>query len=826
MANLKHISRAYISKRLKEALGNLEYKRYNFICAPTGYGKSLVCHTFYKNYSKRMVLWVDANNTQEVFWNNLCSALKMIDATYANELLMAGFPKTEDDISRITYILDMFPAKQEEYMLIIDNFDNICNDMLYRLFSVNYIKKTLGISFVFLVRTISNHSIINLITKQEAGFAGEEELSFTPEDIKDYFRINEIIINDSEAQSLYKDTYGWPYAIEIYKDNYHNPDKTQVHQLTDAFIYTNIWVDKKENVQDFLLKMSVFKHFTLTQCHYQSGLSENECYDMLISNELIRHSVNDHTYMFNPIFRHFMLGMLDDKAANVIYDTTYNAAITYMSTKYYFESLELFSKINRYSEIYKSDIPLNTLYKYIIKENKDVFLNIANHYWETDKEGHYHFSIILCFIMFLYNEQNTLAKLINDISEDIKIDISISDIKRNNYKAALAYMKAFTEYNDFRKMNEHFLKVADITDTPTEIVGGQFPFTFECPSIMSLYHSKIGGLDYELLALEECAANYYRITNGHGKGFEALMKAEILYNRGDIDSAEILCHKAKYMADGRNQYSIYMAATFITTLIAIYRGANDEFNECMSTITNIANDENELKNILNKMADMCRSFIYSNLSSKDNMSVWLTDYHKIESMTNFHSLAFANIILGKYMILTGDYHKFLGISGQFLGLNKVHSYIVPNIYTYIYLTIANNETGDSTKAHKFMTEAVNLAAADRIYMPFVHNYKYIFHIFEEVCNTRELASFLRNVTRLSKQYEKGVKSINKAKRLLADYGLTVREADVAKLAAKRLTNKEIAEQLFIAESTVKSNMKMIFNKLQINSRAELKNFFE
>ena len=56
--------------------------------------------------------------------------------------------------------------------------------------------------------------------------------------------------------------------------------------------------------------------------------------------------------------------------------------------------------------------------------------------------------------------------------------------------------------------------------------------------------------------------------------------------------------------------------------------------------------------------------------------------------------------------------------------------------------------------------------------------------------------------------------------------LTVREADVAKLAAKRLTNKEIADQLFIAESTVKSNMKMIFNKLEINSRAELKNFFD
>ena len=91
---------------------------------------------------------------------------------------------------------------------------------------------------------------------------------------------------------------------------------------------------------------------------------------------------------------------------------------------------------------------------------------------------------------------------------------------------------------------------------------------------------------------------------------------------------------------------------------------------------------------------------------------------------------------------------------------------------------------------------------------------------------KKLMGFIRNVIKISKGYEKGVKSIKKAGHALADYGLTVRESDVAKLAAQRFSNKEIAEQLFIAESTVKSNMKVIFNKLQINSRAELKNFFE
>ena len=36
----------------------------------------------------------------------------------------------------------------------------------------------------------------------------------------------------------------------------------------------------------------------------------------------------------------------------------------------------------------------------------------------------------------------------------------------------------------------------------------------ECPSIMMLYHRQSGALDKELETLEQCAPDYYRITNG------------------------------------------------------------------------------------------------------------------------------------------------------------------------------------------------------------------------------------------------------------------------------------------------------------------------
>jgi DNA-binding NarL/FixJ family response regulator len=51
--------------------------------------------------------------------------------------------------------------------------------------------------------------------------------------------------------------------------------------------------------------------------------------------------------------------------------------------------------------------------------------------------------------------------------------------------------------------------------------------------------------------------------------------------------------------------------------------------------------------------------------------------------------------------------------------------------------------------------------------------------------------------------------------------LTPREIEVVRMVAKGLTNKEIGSQLFIADGTVKIHLHNIYEKLQINRRAEL-----
>ena len=53
-----------------------------------------------------------------------------------------------------------------------------------------------------------------------------------------------------------------------------------------------------------------------------------------------------------------------------------------------------------------------------------------------------------------------------------------------------------------------------------------------------------------------------------------------------------------------------------------------------------------------------------------------------------------------------------------------------------------------------------------------------------------------------------------------DFGLTLRESDVAVFLAEGLTNRDIAAALWVSENTVKTHLKAIYRKADVNSRGQ------
>jgi DNA-binding CsgD family transcriptional regulator len=55
---------------------------------------------------------------------------------------------------------------------------------------------------------------------------------------------------------------------------------------------------------------------------------------------------------------------------------------------------------------------------------------------------------------------------------------------------------------------------------------------------------------------------------------------------------------------------------------------------------------------------------------------------------------------------------------------------------------------------------------------------------------------------------------------LRDLGITRRELEILELIAKGLSNREIAEKLFVSENTVKTHSSRLFDKLDVKRRTQ------
>ena len=215
MAHIKNLSnRAYISGSLKDKLSRFEMYRYSFIYAPTGYGKSKVIRTFFKNYPGYTVLWIDAESSREIFWDNFCNAVKMFDNTLAAAFKKIGFPDSDYAINEVINLLSIMNSEKFSALLVIDNFDNIFDDNMCRIFAASYLSTAVGLRYAFILKKLTNQSIINLITKDDALGITKKDFAFSQEDIEDYFRLNEIIL-DKEVEDFLVDEIKKCYKIKI-----------------------------------------------------------------------------------------------------------------------------------------------------------------------------------------------------------------------------------------------------------------------------------------------------------------------------------------------------------------------------------------------------------------------------------------------------------------------------------------------------------------------------------------------------------------------------------------------------------------------------------
>ena len=133
--------------------------------------------------------------------------------------------------------------------------------------------------------------------------------------------------------------------------------------------------------------------------------------------------------------------------------------------------------------------------------------------------------------------------------------------------------------------------------------------------------------------------------------------------------------------------------------------------------------------------------------------------------------------------------------------------------------ILNKITGNGAKSIEYLADSLSLAATEGIIMPFVFYYAFIREELEELHKVEAKGD--RSIPRkLISNIKQAVERREKHGKIFAEAGLSARELDTLRLIAEDLSNQEIADKLFVSLNTVKTHLKSIYLKLDVDSRTK------
>lgn len=810
----------YISERLQKSLQPVSNSALTAITAPMGYGKTTAVNWYLSRLAKdsqALLIRISIySQNLSIFWKSVQNAF-----SFAGLNFLENYDCPEDEASAgfLTEILCYQLEKCENCYIFIDDFHLLKDDR-----AVTFLCRMAGRipENVHLIVASRNHFISDDWIVRLGGRLHRieiDDLRLNAGELSAYIRRCGTSLTDSQLEQLLKSSEGWFAAVYLnlcsFSKSGELPGKTSdIYQMFSASMLNPLPEDRKE----FLSTMGLADEFTEEMAEFITKREDvHQILKMLTRQNAFVTCLNDgQTYRFHHMMKEcaFRAFRTLDNSRQAFYYERYGA--WYEKHGAYIHALSAYRRNQNFAAILRvvqkdAGILLASL------KPEDVLEALNRCPVSVLKE--YPLAIlVLMRCMFNWKNIPKMLELKALLLASIREHPKLSEEEKGNLLGECDLIQSFLMYNDISRMSQFHRSASEKMTRPAISIRSDGGWTFGSPSVLMMFHRKSGDLDKELEEMNQYMPHYYKITNGHGQGAETIMSAEAHFMRGNFVDAHIALEKAYTQIQGNGQESIALCCDFLAQRLSICMDIKmrNTFEERRKEL--LQGHNTTWVNIF----DSTCAYYYAVTGQTERIPT-LFGAHML-STVNFLAPGrpMMEMIENQVYLAQGEYSKVIGRSESILAMCQALHYDLVALHVQIQLLAANWKLGKTEQALELLRRSLSQAFPDGILMPFVENYPYIEELLKgSFFGINE--NFLFRITRMGKEWEMRCDQLKKEEAYPPVFKvLSDRELEITELMAKHMSNKEIAQSLFLSEGTVKQYINQIYSKLQIPGDVRVK----
>ncbi len=808
-----NLNTIYISERLQESLRPISRCAMTTVVAPMGYGKTTAVNWYLSERAKAKTLRIIRisvySDNLAIFWKSAQEAFARAGLPFLRE-----YPCPTDAAGSGLLVDDLCHALAGETpcYIFIDDFHLLTDKRaaLFLCMLANRLPANVHLIVASRDRFLPAAEAVRLGAKVYQ--IGTEQLRLNHTELAVYAHRCGTELSDAQVESLLYSSEGWFSAVYL---NLRTLSERGVLPSRHSDIYatfTAAMIDPlPEKQREFLAVMGLADEFTVEMAQCITGEADaGQILSLLTEqNAFVTRLPDGVTYRFHHMMkecaeRRFL--KLDAETQRLYWE---RFGLWYEQHRQYLHAIAAYRRSENYDallRVIRSDagILLASL------KPEDVLDALGKCPAETLKA--YPFAIlVLMRRMFTWRQIPKMLELKALLLAAIEEHPELSEEERGNLLGECDLILSFLCYNDISAMSRLHRSASAQMSRPAISIQSGGGWTFGSPSVLMMFYRAPGELERELLEMDECMPHYYQVTNHHGQGAETIMRAEALFCQGRFTDAHIELERAYAQVKNNGQVNMALCCDFLSRRLSRYTDVEQRYT------------------FAERYAELLR---YHDAAWINLWSATSAYYHalrgetdKIPEIFSQHRLSTVNMLApGKPMmemienqvyLAEGAYAKVIGRSAELLAVCEAMHYALVALHLRIQTAAAYEKLGKTEEARAWLEKALSDAAPDGLVMPFLENYDYIRPLL-----ARETQSLLAaQIMALGE----AAKARNTASARPAVFdALTTREYEIVELMGQRLSNREIAERLYLSEGSVKQYVNQIYSKLHIEGDTRTK----